>query len=231
VPIPYALPGYAYSPVATVSIGRDGATGAGGATGPQGATGATGPAGSNGTNGATGATGPTGTGATGATGAVGATGTAGSPGGATGATGAAGTAGAAGATGATGAANTGHHAYSQNGSTIGASATPTFTSGSYTSVSGTILIVASMTATSLGGTLTAGDAVVFNILQDGSALAGSSSLSVGAAGTVNADATVTLHWIGAASGAHTYAIQADVLSGGHTATVQIAQAAISITDL
>ena len=75
MPIPYSQPGYTYSPVAVVSIGRDGATGAQGATGPGGATGATGPTGV-GATGATGPLGPTGPGggATGATGANGATG-------------------------------------------------------------------------------------------------------------------------------------------------------------
>jgi hypothetical protein len=226
MPIPYTQPGYSYSPVAAVSLGQVGATGSHGASGPTGPAGATGATGPTGTTGGAGATGATGSGATGATGAAGATG----PGG--GATGATGAGGAAGATGATGAANTGHHAYSQNASAISASATPTFTSGSYTSVSGTILIVASMTAGGLGATLAANDGVAFNLLQDGSALAGSAELVVGSvlAGSQQA-ASATLHWIGVASGAHTYAIQADVLSGGHTATVQIAQAAISITDL
>jgi hypothetical protein len=72
MPIPYTQPGYLYSPIATVSIGRDGAAGASGpagATGPQGATGATG-SGATGATGSVGATGPGG-GATGATGATG----------------------------------------------------------------------------------------------------------------------------------------------------------------
>lgn len=202
------------------------------AFGEQGHSGATGPQGPTGATGATGPTGPTGVGATGATGATGvgatgATGPAGSPGGATGATGPTGV----GATGATGAGATSHHAYSQNGSIIAASTTPTFTSASYTSATGNVEILASMTATGLGATLAAGDAVVFALLQDGSTLAGSASLSVGAAGSSNADASATLHWVGAASGAHTYAIQATVLTGGHTATVQVGQAAISLIDL
>jgi hypothetical protein len=114
---------------------------------------------------------------------------------------------------------------------VSASTTPTFTSGSYTSTSGTILIIATMTATGLGATLAANDAVVFNLLQDGSIIGTSPSMSVGAAGPGPVDASGALSMILAASGAHTYAIQATVLTGSHTATVQIGQAAISITDL
>lgn len=224
MPIPYTQPGYSYSPVAAVSLGQVGATGSHGASGPTGPAGATGATGPTGTTGGAGATGATGSGATGATGAAGATG----PGG--GATGATGAGGAAGATGATGAANTGHNAYSQNGSTIGASTTPTFTSGSYTSTSGTILIIASMTASGLGASLAASDTVAFNLLQDGSVIGTSPSMSVGAVGATP-DAPATLSMILAASGAHTYAIEASVLTGSHTATVQVGQASITISDL
>lgn len=210
---------------ATGSAGAGGAAGATGATG-AGATGATGPAGPAG---ASGATGPAGSGATGATGPAGGGGAAG----ATGPTGPAGAGGAAGATGATGPHVTSNTLETVSGA-IGLSTTPTYTSGSFVSATGKVLVAASMAITSTAGglgTMVAADPVVFTLLRDGSPIgplvgegATADGLAFGALGSLTFIDTVT------PLSSHTWAIQA-AISNSHTAGVFSGAASIVIVDL
>ena len=142
----------------TGPTGLSGATGPTGPTGPTGATGptgVTGPTGFNGVTGPTGATGPTGpigpTGTTGPTGANGVTGATGP----TGATGSTGATGPTGATGATGISVSVAFAYgaSVTAQTISDTTTP------ISLVSGNISLGASIS----GGTITIGEAGIYEI--------------------------------------------------------------------
>jgi collagen type I/II/III/V/XI/XXIV/XXVII alpha len=221
---------------ATGSAGASGATGAtgAGATGATGTQGATGPG--AGATGATGATGPAGVGATGATGAgvTGATGAGGSAG-ATGATGA-GVTGATGAVGATGARSTNNSLQLTNASPIAVSNTPTLTTGTFTSLTGTVLVVASIAvATQLTGSITAADTVTLTVLRDGVAVSGApiaignvqllvdSSISSSSASVSFTDTVV-------AGVGHTWSVQGTV-STGHTAGVRPGLASIVLVDL
>jgi hypothetical protein len=182
-----------------------------------GAAGATGADGPTGPHGATGATGATGAGTSGATGATGATGT-GSPG-------------ATGATGATHASNT----LASVSGAISATTSPTYTSAPFTSVTGKVLVTATMSLNNAGTgspTMAAGDAIAFALQQDGGDV-GPLEYVTGAilAGGSNVAATGSISYIlSPSAGAHTYGI-ACAVGGGHTGSVLASGASISVTDV